>query len=588
MDPSRPVTASGLSVCTGTPVSVINALCVENLLLIERTELAFAPGLNVLTGETGAGKTVLAHALDLLMGGRSRSGIVRPGSQEAYVEGVFSVPEGMREQLAQRLPENVRCEGELQELVLARRVRADGQTRAYLNGRSAAVADLREIGGSLVSFYGQHEHRKLVLASAQLQMLDEVCPASHARRLQACAASHRQIRGLEAELARLAELEQARERELGLLEHDLAEIEAAALEEEEYRTLLARRERLRSLESLHSSAGGAVDALAPEASERSGAAHLLAAAAARLEAVAGIDPDLDAFAGRCATLAIEAQDLAGGLQGYCEGMQEEEGTLETVEERLVSIERLLRKHGGSIPALLAYAEQARARREQLLGAGVAHEQTSQALAAEQAKLQEHVQALRSARKKAARWLGGAVREQLGALAMGDATFEIALSPTEPKESGADAAEFTIAPNPGVAGAPLREIASGGELSRIMLALTSACHEGTRTGSEPPSKSTLVFDEIDAGIGGHTARTVGERLQSLAGGRQVLCITHLPQIASLAARHFSVVKDTSVDPTLAAVSQLSESEVVTELVRMLGAEDQDEAARKHAEDLLKAA
>jgi DNA repair protein RecN (Recombination protein N) len=172
--------------------------------------------------------------------------------------------------------------------------------------------------------------------------------------------------------------------------------------------------------------------------------------------------------------------------------------------------------------------------------------------------------------------------------MGDATFEIALSPTEPKESGADAAEFTIAPNPGVAGAPLREIASGGELSRIMLALTSACHEGTRTGSEPPSKSTLVFDEIDAGIGGHTARTVGERLQSLAGGRQVLCITHLPQIASLAARHFSVVKDTSVDPTLAAVSQLSESEVVTELVRMLGAEDQDEAARKHAEDLLKAA
>src|SRR6185437_398942 len=165
---------------------VLEALCVENLLLIERTELAFAPGLNVLTGETGAGKTVLAHALDLLMGGRSRSGIVRPGGEEAYVEGAFSVPESMREELSRRLPENVRCEGELEQLVLARRVRADGQTRAYLNGRTAAVGDLRDIGGRLIAFYGQHEHRKLVLASAQLQMLDEVCPASHARRLQAC------------------------------------------------------------------------------------------------------------------------------------------------------------------------------------------------------------------------------------------------------------------------------------------------------------------------------------------------------------------------------------------------------------------
>jgi DNA repair protein RecN (Recombination protein N) len=588
MDLYRPRTASGPSVCAGTPVLVLDALCVENLLLIERTELAFAPGLNVLTGETGAGKTVLAHALDLLMGGRSRSGIVRPGAEEAYVEGAFSVPESMREELSRRLPENVRCEGDLEQLVLARRVRADGQTRAYLNGRAAAVGDLRDIGGSLIAFYGQHEHRKLVLASAQLQMLDEVCPASHARRLQACATSHREIRGLEAELARLAELEQARERELGLLEHDLAEIEAAAPEEEEYRALLARRERLRGLESLHAGAGGALDALAPETSERSGAAHLLAAAAAKLEAVAGIDPDLDAFAGRCATLAIEAQDVAGGLQGYCEGMHEEEGTLETVEERLASIERLLRKHGGSIAAVLEYAEQARSRREQLLGAGVAQEQATQALAAEQAKLQGHVQALRSARKKAAQRLGGAVREQLGALAMEDATFEIALSPTEPKANGADVAEFTIAPNPGVAAAPLREIASGGELSRVMLALTSACHEGAGAGSGSSSKSTLVFDEIDAGIGGHTARAVGERLQSLAGGRQVLCITHLPQIASLAERHFSVAKDTSADPTLATVSQLAEPEVVTELVRMLGAEDQDATARRHAQDLRRAA
>ena len=171
--------------------------------------------------------------------------------------------------------------------------------------------------------------------------------------------------------------------------------------------------------------------------------------------------------------------------------------------------------------------------------------------------------------------------------MADATFEIALSPTAPKANGGDVAEFVIAPNPGVAAAPLREIASGGELSRVMLALTSACN-GSPEVAGGSSKSTLVFDEIDAGIGGHTARAVGERLQSLAVGRQVLCITHLPQIASLGARHFSIAKDTTADPTVATVVQLAEGEVVTELVRMLGAEDQDSAARRHVRDLRRAA
>ncbi|MGA9285547.1 MAG: DNA repair protein RecN [Solirubrobacteraceae bacterium] len=567
-------------------------LRVENLLLIEHTELAFAPGLNVLTGETGAGKTVLAHALDLLMGGRSRSGIVRPGAKEAYVEGVFSVPEDIRQELAKQLPENVRVdddvEDELEELVLARRVYADGRTRAYLNGRAAAVGDLRELGARLIAFYGQHEHRKLVLAGSQLQMLDEVCPAAHAQRLQACAASYHEIRAHETELERLAELQAARERELGLLEHDLAEIQDAAPEEQEHQALLLRRDRLRSLESLHSAAAAALQALAPESSEQAGAAHLLATAGAKLDAIGGIDPALDAYAARCSTLAIEAQDIAGGLQAYSEDALQEDGTLEQVEGRLSSLERLMRKHGGSIQAVQEYAEQARARRDELLGAGVAHEHTAQALAGEQAKLQEHIEALRTNRKKAAKRLSSAVREQLGALAMGDATFEITLKATEPKANGADAAEFTIAPNPGVAAAPLREIASGGELSRVMLALTSACHEGAGGKAGSPSKSTLVFDEIDAGVGGHTARAVGERLQSLASERQVLCITHLPQIASLAARHFSIAKDTSADPTLATVSQLGEPEVVTELVRMLGAEDHDSAARQHAQDLRRAA
>jgi DNA repair protein RecN (Recombination protein N) len=574
---------------TGTPVRVLCELRVENLLLIERAELTLAPGLNVLTGETGAGKTVLAHALDLLMGGRSRTGIVRPGAEEAYVEGVFSVPERLREEIARRLPENIRgdVEGDVEELILARRVSADGRTRAYLNGRAATVGDLRELGARLISFYGQHEHRKLVLASAQLQMLDEICGPEHAERLQACAASYRETRRLEGELERLGELAQTRERELQLLEHELSEIDSVAPNEDEHQTLLTRRERLRRLEALRSTAGTATDALAPESSEGPGAAYLLAGAAARLHTVAGIDPELDALGERCAALAIEAQDLAGGLRDYCESIEAEDGSLQAVEERLASLERVTRKHGGTVSSVLEYAERARARREELLSASVTHENTGELLAAEQVVLEGHVKRLRTDRESAAPRLAEGVREQLAALAMSDATFEIALKPTAPKANGGDAAEFVIAPNPGVAGAPLREIASGGELSRVMLALTSTCSDGAGVAGGS-SKSTLVFDEVDAGIGGHTARAVGERLQSLALGRQVLCITHLPQIASLAARHFSVAKDTSADLTVATVLQLAEPDIVTELVRMLGAEDEDAAARGHALELRSAA
>jgi len=574
-------------VLAGTPVAVLCELRVENLLLIERAELAFGPGLNVLTGETGAGKTVLAHALDLLMGGRSRTGIVRPGAEEAYVEGTFAVPERLRAEIARLLPDTVRAETDPRELTLARRVLADGRTRAYLCGRAATVGDLRELGARLISFYGQHEHRKLTLASAQLELLDEVCGAEHARRLDACAATYRETRELEAELERLSQLASDREHELELLEHELSEIDALDTSEEEHQGLLTRRDRLRGLQALCSAAGAAADALAPDSSDSAGAAHLAAGAAASLQATAGIDPELDAFAERCVALSIETQDLAGGLRGYLEGAQAEDDSLQAVEERLASVERVMRKHGGTLASVSEYAERARARREELVGAEVEQRQVRERLATQRELLGEHVEKLRERRRQAATRLADGVRGQLAALAMADATFEIALEQVEPKASGGDAAEFTIAPNPGVAAAPLREIASGGELSRVMLALASAAGEGAGV-EGAPSKSTLVFDEIDAGIGGHTARAVGERLQSLAEGRQILCITHLPQIASLAARHFSVSKDTSAEPTVACVAQLAEREVVTELVRMLGAEDKDPAARRHARDLRRAA
>jgi DNA repair protein RecN (Recombination protein N) len=577
---------------------VLCELRVENLLLIERAELCFGPGLNVLTGETGAGKTVLAQALDLLMGslahpagaGRSRAAIIRPGAQEAYVEGAFAVPERLRAEIARLLPDSARGEADPRELTLARRVCADGRTRAYINARAATVGDLREIGSRLISFYGQHEHRKLVLAGSQLELLDQSCGAEHARLLDACASAYRETRELESELERLRDLGEARERELELLEHELAEIDGLAPEEQERQTLLTSRDRLRERDALSAAASGAAEALAPDSSDSShapGAAYLLAGAASSLQAIVGVDPELDALAERCAALSIDAQDIAGGLRGYLQAIEAEDGSLQATEERLAALERVVRKHGGTISSVLQHAERARARRDELLGAEVAQEQTERQLVVQRKLLRHHVEALHERRERAAARLTEAVREQLAALAMADATFQIALAPVAPKANGGDAAEFMIAPNPGVAAAPLREIASGGELSRVMLALISASNDAAGLAGES-SKSTLVFDEIDAGIGGHTARAVGERLQSLAENRQILCITHLPQIASLAARHFSVSKDTSASPTVATVVQLAEREVVTELVRMLGAEDQDVAARRHARELRRAA
>jgi len=571
-------------------------LNVENLLLIERARLRLAPGLNVLTGETGAGKTVLAHALDLLLGGRARPGIVRPGASEAYVEGVFELPDALRGELGKRLAPDA------QEIVLARRIDADGRrTRAYLNGRSATVGELRDIGGRLVSFYGQHEHRKLTVAAAQLQVLDGRCGPEQTQRLRACAEAYRLSAALERELEELRELSEARGRELELLEHELAEIEDAAPEEAEHERLLAARERLRRLDALCLAAAHGAQGLAPDAGEDPGALSLLAAAAAGLDAVAGVDPELDGLGERLGAIVLETQDLAAELRDYGERLAGEDGSLEEVEQRLAATERLIRKHGQSIADVLAYAARARARREELDGAQDALAQTGERLARARVELDRWLTELRNARKAAAPRLAEGVREQLTALAMADAEFEVTLSERAPGPTGADSVELLIAPNPGVPAAPLREIASGGELSRVMLAVITAAAAGAQgapvqedasmqdtPGQDMPVQATLVFDEIDAGIGGHTARAVGERLRSLGESRQVLCITHLPQIASLGARHFSVVKDTSADPTLATVVQLGEPQVVSELVRMLGAHDGDAAARRHARDLRKAA
>jgi DNA repair protein RecN (Recombination protein N) len=551
---------------------MLTELRVENLLLIERAELRLSAGLNVLTGETGAGKTVLAHALDLLLGGRAKPGIVRPGAAEAYVEGIFELAPELRDELGERLP------ADAEEVVLARRIGADGRTRALVNGRSATLTDLRELAEPLLTFYGQHEHRRLTLAGAQLEILDGFCGDAHLARRAKVAAACGVAREARAALAELRELAGARERELDLLDYELAEIDAAGPTEDEVLALRSERERLQHLEALRGASLGAAEAVV---ADEAGIGALLAGAGRALDSVHGIDGSLDGLAERWQALAIEADDVAGELRRYAEQLDAEPGRLEAVEERLAVLERLERKHGGSIASVLAHADACRQRRAELAGAELALEAASSRLADAERKLASGSAALRKARAAAGPNLAAAVRTRLAELAMKGASFEIELSDREPGPAGADAVEFLIAPNPGVPAGPLRETASGGELSRVMLALMGVAAHGGR--------ATLVFDEVDAGIGGQTARAVGDQLRELAAGRQVLCITHLPQIASLAARHFSIAKDASVNPARATVIQLGAGDVVSELVRMLGADDEsDGAARRHAEELLRAA
>ena len=535
-------------------------LRVENLLLIEQAELRLAPGLNVLTGETGAGKTVLAHALDLLLGGRARPGIVRPGAEDAYVEGIFD------DDGRDSSPRSAR-----------RRVRAVRvPTSTIVRSPSASWRRERQ---ALLRFYGQHEHHKLTLASSQLEVLDAFCGDAHARRLAEAAAAHARVAEARQRLDALHDRAGSRDRELDLLAFELREIDDAALSVEERDQLSARRQLLRHAELLRGAALGAAEALAPADGE-GGAATLAGTAASSLEAAAGVDSALDGLAARVRSLVYEAQDVAADLRARGEAVEAQPGELDAVEDRLAVYDRLERKHGGDLGAVLEHAAQCRARHDELEHAEVALAAAAELLEAAQAERAALAAKLRERRAAVAGKLAAAVRGRLGGLAMEGATFEVALSHSEPGPSGADAVEFQIATNAGVPAGPLREIASGGELSRVMLALMGVANAG--------GGATLVFDEVDAGIGGQTARVVGERLRELADGRQVVCITHLPQIASLAARHFSIVKDAHAEPARTTVVELGGGAVVGELVRMLGADGADDAARRHAEELLRAA
>jgi DNA repair protein RecN (Recombination protein N) len=477
-------------------------------------------------------------------------------------------------EIAERLPAGA------EEVVLGRRVSASGRTAAFVAGRSAAAADLKLLGSRLLAFYGQHEHRRLTLSSAQMDVLDGFAGERHLELRRRYGDAYRECHRLAAELAGLRERDGSRERELDLLRYELAEIEEVGPDADEAAEIESERERLRHAESLREAAAAAHGGIAGAEEEGGGAAAALAASAERLATVAEVDPGLDALGERLSGLAIELGELAGELRDYVEGLEADPERLAQIEERLDALDRLRRKHGGSVESVLAHAECCREEIACLEGTEERGAAAEAALAEAERRRGKLAKQLSEGRGKAAGPLERAVAAELESLAMPGAVLQVVLEPHAEGfgPGGAESVELRVAPNPGIEPAPLRDAASGGELSRVMLAL---CGLGEGAGA-----TTMVFDEIDAGVGGNTGRVVGERLRALGRGRQVICITHLPQVASLADVHFRIEKDLRGEPATATVERLGGEDVVEEIRRMLGGGS--EAATRHAKELLAAA
>lgn len=555
---------------------MLRELRIENLLLIERAEMLPGEGLSVLTGETGAGKTVLTHSLDLLMGGKARRGIVRPGASEAWVEGVFDLPEDWHRsdryrEIRERLPAGH------SELVLGRRVSASGRTSAFIGGRTASAPELQMVTEDLIAFYGQHEHRRLTIASAQLALVDGAGGERHAELLGRYRDAYTAHREAACELERLGDRDRARTRDLDLHRFELAEIEQVAPLPDEKAGLEAERQRLRHAERLHAAAEGAASRLRGDGLE-DGAAAGVSRAADLLAGIHGVDPELDVLVERVKSLALEIDDAGVELREYAAGIEADPESLAQIEQRLDLLNRLEMKHGGSVEHVLAHAEWCRQQIAELEGGESREAELKEAIERLAAQMASAANDLTSSREAAASELSGRVNRDLAELAMDGAELTVEFRPVTGQfgASGAEKVEFMLSTNPGIEARPLRDTASGGELSRVMLAL-----------AEPGSsdRRTLVFDEIDAGIGGNTASAVGERLRQAAVGRQVVAITHLAQVASRADCHFTISKDSSAEPALATVARLEGEAVVDEIRRMMGGASGDEAATRHARELV---
>ena len=529
---------------------MISSLRIENFAIIPRLELDLQPGLTVFTGETGAGKSIILDALTAVLGGKVDTTVIRAGAEKATVEAVGK-------HAADRLA--------AQPALLAREIRSNGRSVARINGTSVNQSLLRELGGLLVDIHGQSEHLSLLNVRQHIHLLDRFAGVSYL--LGEYQSNYRRYRKAEKELAELQSMEKEADARLDLLRYQLQEIEAAKLQPDEEDELRAERTRLANAEGLSSLAQHAVSVLDEGGAETPSASDLLGEASQALSSLTRIDTEQSDLNERLAAALDSVADIAAELRAYAEGIEFNPQRLIEVEDRLDLIQRLKRKYGGSLESVEAHAEKSRLALENITHAGERISELEAEIAGLTGQLDGLAAKLSAHRVQAAAELSRQVERELGDLSMAGAHFEADLQLRESfDEYGKDTIEFLVAPNRGEGLKPLVKVASGGETSRLMLALKRVL---TLADAVP----TLVFDEIDQGIGGRVGTVVGEKLWQLGRQHQVLVVTHLPQLAAFGDRHYRVSKHVQNERTTTQVERLDGRAREAELAQMLGGESE---------------
>ncbi len=552
-------------------------LVVENYAVVERLRVNFHAGLNLLTGETGSGKSIVVDALGLLLGGRASADMIRTGETRARVAGIFDV----REQAAiRRLLEPSGLEVEDGELLVEREILAGGKSRAFVGSRPVSVSLLKDLAPFLADIHGQHDQQLLFSPDAQREMLDTF--GNHRELVEQIDSRFSQWRATAAELEELEGSEQEKLRLLDLWSFQRKEIESAALEPDEEAALENERRVLQNVQRLEDAATAAYASIydAPES-----ACSLVRVAARRIEELARIDASVSALSEHLKSADLSLQEVSYSLRDYLGRLEANPGRLEEVELRLATIDKLKRKYGPSVPDILSFLAGVARQIEMVETAG----ERMEALRKRQKAVGQEYEALAAEltvrRNAAARKLEKRVEEELAQLAMERTVFRVRIASAPWSADGADRVEFLVSPNLGEEPRALEKVASGGEISRIALALKT-CLAGVAGAKGDAPVRTLVFDEVDAGVGGSAAEGVGRRLKRLAATSQVLCVTHLPQIASFADHHYKVEKVESGGRTVARMEELDASGRTREVGRMLSGQKLTPEALKNAEQLIK--
>lgn len=551
---------------------MLNELTIRNFATVDRLQVVFRNGFNVLTGETGAGKSIIIDAVGLLLGGRARPELIRSDADEASVEALVDLA-GSADVL-KRLEDEGFVEGE--ELLIRRTISRNGKNRVYLNGALATLTQLQTVSADLMVIYGQHEQQQLQRASAHLELLDRY--AGIEEEVENCGDLFADVKSIQQHIEKLESAERDRQQRLDLLNFQLQELDQASLQEGEDEELETERKRLLNAGKLAEACnGGYAELYDGEAA----VCDRLSALASSQEGLAGVDPIFSEIAEAVRQAQYGLEDVATRLRDYAGGVVFDPQRQNEVEERLSLIATLKRKYAPTVTEILLQREHLETELAELADADATHAALSGQLDAAKKRLNDVVFSISAKRKDAAKQLSEAVAVELKDLAMEKARFEVRLELLEvPMAKGGEQCQFYLSANPGEPPKPLSRIASGGELSRIMLAIRRSIPQSGGT-------TTLIFDEVDAGIGGVAASKVGEKLQSVARGLQLLCVTHLPQVAAHADWHYRVEKQQSDAATRTTLTLLNTEERVVEMARMLGGAQITDRTMEHARELIAA-